>query len=367
MRRAEAIIDTDAIRSNVALLKKISGRDLVAVVKADAYGHGLIHTAEVAIRAGASWLGVALLEEAISLRKHGLSAPVIAWLVPPGSDFEGAIKHDIDIGVPSLKTLSEVIAASKKVGRRARIHIEVDTGMTRGGFLDEWDELLTSDLSSVDVIGFFSHFARANEPNHMQNLQQLNRFTEMRNQLIARGITPVVTHLSNSAAVLADPDSGFDLVRPGIAMYGLHPDYETSRHEDLKPVMQLRARLHLVKKVPAGSPVGYGGTAITQRDTRLGIVAMGYGDGIPRSAKGAGVFIDGERAPIMGRVSMDQFVVDLGPNSRAQSGDWVVVFGSGAKGEYTAEDWAKASGTVHYEIVSRIGPRVPRIYGNHVY
>lgn len=367
MRRAEAIIDTNALASNITLLKQVSQRPLMAVVKADAYGHGLVHTAQAALHAGATWLGVALLEEALALRTHGINAPIVAWLVSPGTDFESAVCHDVDVAVASISALDEISAVGKKLGRKPRVHIEVDTGMTRGGFLDEWPALLAADLSHVDVIGFFSHFARADEPNERQNLQQLNRFIEMRNQLIARGVTPIVTHLSNSAATLADPDSGFDLVRSGIAMYGLHPDAQTLRNEHLKPVMQLRARLHLVKHVPAQSPVGYGATDITDRATTLGVVAMGYADGIPRSAKAAGVFIDGRRAPIIGRVSMDQFVVDLGPDSTAKSGDWVIVFGSGAHGEFTVDDWAKAAGTINYEIVTRIGPRVPRIYGSHVY
>lgn len=363
--RAEALIDTAALASNIAVLKEKAGTDLLAVVKADAYGHGLVRTAESAVASGASWLGTALLEEAVSLRKHGLDAPIIAWLVPPGSDYADAIKHDIDLGVASIASLREISVAVKMLGRKARIHIEVDTGMTRGGLLDEWPAFLAEDFSHVEVIGFFSHFARADEPGQEQNSTQLSRFLEMRSELIEMGISPQITHLSNSAATLADPLAHFDLVRGGIAMYGLSPDITTmgtSTSLGLKPVMELRARLHLVKDVPAGSPVGYGATDVTARSTRLGVVAMGYADGIPRVAKEAGVFVDGKRAPIIGRVSMDQFVVDLGPDSTAQSGDWVVVFNNGKNGEFTADDWARASNTINYEIVTRIGPRVPRIY-----
>ena len=184
------------------------------------------------------------------------------------------------------------------------------------------------------------------------------------------GVNPPIKHLSNSAAILKDSDSRFDLVRAGIAMYGLSPDVNTlgsSNQLHLKPVMQLRAKLHLVKKVPAGSPVGYGASETTSRETYLGVVAMGYADGIPRIAHEAGVFVNGQKAPIIGRVSMDQFVVDLGPQTTAQSGDWVIVFGDGSHGEYTADDWGAASGSINYEIVTRIGPRVPRIYAPHVY
>jgi alanine racemase len=184
------------------------------------------------------------------------------------------------------------------------------------------------------------------------------------------GYTNIVRHLSNSAATLKDEESRFDMVRAGIAMYGLSPDVKTlgdSASLGLKPAMQLRAKLHLVKTVPANSPVGYGATAFTAAETKLGVVAMGYADGIPRIAQGAGVFVDGKRAPIIGRVSMDQFVVDLGADSKAATGDWVTVFGDGSRGEYTADDWGAASSSINYEIVTRIGPRVPRIYAHHVY
>ena len=179
------------------------------------------------------------------------------------------------------------------------------------------------------------------------------------------GFTNIIRHLSNSAATLVDSASAFDMVRTGIAMYGLSPDVKTlgtSEKLSLKPAMTLRAKLHLVKDVPAGSPVGYGATEITKADTKIGLVAMGYADGIPRIAKNVGVTFNGKRAPIIGRVSMDQFVVDLGAGSTAKSGDWVSVFGPGTGEEYTADDWGSASGSINYEIVTRIGPRVPRIY-----
>jgi len=364
--RAEARIDLIALASNISTLKSASKVDLLAVVKADAYGHGLVEIGLAAQKSGADWLGVALLEEAISLRTHGVRIPILAWLVPPGSDFDSAAKHDIDVAVASLVTLKEI----SKLPNKPRIHIEVDTGMTRGGFLDEWDELLKTDFSKVEVVGIFSHFARADEAGEQQNIDQLKEFKKKVEQLKAVGINPPIKHLSNSAATLLDSASAFDMVRTGIAMYGLSPDAKTmgdSRKLGLKPVMQLRAKLYLVKDVAAGSPVGYGATAVTEKDTKLGVVAMGYADGIPRIAQGAGVFIDGKRAPIIGRVSMDQFVVDLGVSSTAKSGDWVVVFGDGSHGEYTADDWGNASLSINYEIVTRIGPRVSRIYAPHVY
>ena len=361
--RAEAIIDLDCITENVKHLKALAGVDLMAVVKADAYGHGLIPVARAALVGGATSLGVALLEEAITLREAGINAPILAWLVPPGSDYKAAVDHNIEVAASSIIVLEEIGAV--KSANRPRVHLEVDTGMTRGGFLDEWGNLDAHHVSNIDIVGIFSHFARADEPGQAQNDDQRARFKEMIATLESFGFKDFVRHLSNSAATLNDEASRFNMVRTGIAIYGLTPDVNTlgtSVSLGLKAAMSLRAKLHLVKEVPANSPVGYGATATTQRDTKLGIVAMGYADGIPRIAQGAGIFVHGKRAPIIGRVSMDQFVVDLGPDSQAISGEWVEVFGDGIAGGYTAEEWGSASGSINYEIVTRIGPRVPRIY-----
>lgn len=366
--RAEAIVDLSAIKHNVEVLKKTAGTKLLAVVKADAYGHGLIPVAKAAISAGADYLGVALLEEAIALREAGIQTPILAWLVQPGSDFRKAIELDIELAAASLAALKEISDAS--TNKKARVHLEVDTGMTRGGFLSEWDLIDAEHVENIEIVGVFSHFARADEPGEKQNEVQLERFNEMVARLHSFGFTHVIRHLSNSAATLRNSAAAFDMVRTGIAMYGLSPDVNTlgdSNSLGLRPAMQLRAALYLVKDVPANTPVGYGATASTTTDTKLGVVTMGYADGIPRIAHDAGVWSAGKRAPIIGRVSMDQFVVDLGPASRAKSGDWVVIFGNGSHGEFTADDWGAASQTINYEIVTRIGPRVPRIYSAHVY
>jgi alanine racemase len=364
--RAEARIDLARIAANIKHLKELSGTPVMAVVKADAYGHGLVPVAKTALEAGASSLGVALLEEAITLREAGITAPILAWLVPPGSDFKLAVDNQIELAASSIKALEEIGAVKSEF--RPKVHLEVDTGMSRGGFLSEWGKLDAHHVANIDIVGIFSHFARADEPHEEQNDLQRNRFKEMVATLESFGYTNIVRHLSNSAATLKDENSRFDMVRVGIAMYGLSPDVKNlgdSASLGLKAAMQLRAKLHLVKTVPANTPVGYGATAFTSAETKLGVVAMGYADGIPRISQGAGVFVDGKRAPIIGRVSMDQFVVDLGADSKANTGDWVIVFGDGATGEYTADDWGAASGSINYEIVTRIGPRVPRIYAPH--
>lgn len=366
--RAEAIVDLSAIKHNVELLKKTAGTKLLAVVKADAYGHGLVPVAQAAISAGADYLGVALLEEAIALREAGINIPILAWLVQPGSDFTKAIELDIELAAASLAALKEISDAS--TSKKARVHLEVDTGMTRGGFLGEWNMIGAEHVKNIEIVGIFSHFARADEPDEKQNEDQLNRFNEMVAHLHSLGFTNVVRHLSNSAATLKNHAAAFDMVRTGIAMYGLSPDVKTlgtSQSLGLRPAMQLRAALYLVKDVPANTAVGYGATESTSADTKLGIVTMGYADGIPRIAHDAGIWCAGKRAPIIGRVSMDQFVVDLGKETKAKSGDWVVIFGNGSHGEYTADDWGAASDSINYEIVTRIGPRVPRIYAAHVY
>ena len=364
--RAEARIDLARIAANIKHLKQLSGTPVMAVVKADAYGHGLVPVAKAALEAGASSLGVALLEEAVTLREAGITAPILAWLVPPGSDFKLAVDNNIELAASSIKALEEIGAVKSEF--RPKVHLEVDTGMSRGGFLNEWGKIDGHHVANLEIVGIFSHFARADEPGEGQNDSQRNKFKEMVATVESFGYTNIIRHLSNSAATLKDKDSRFDMVRVGIAMYGLSPDVKTlgdSASLGLQPAMQLRARLHLVKTVPANTPVGYGATAHTTAETKLGVVAMGYADGIPRIAHGAGVFVDGKRAPIIGRVSMDQFVVDLGAESKAATGDWVIIFGDGSTGEYTADDWGAASGTINYEIVTRIGPRVPRIYAHH--
>ena len=362
--RAFVEVNLNAISNNIKLVKSKVQAEILAVVKADAYGHGLVPVAKCAIDAGATWLGVALLEEAISLRESGIKVPIVSWLTPPSADFKKAIELDIDLAIPSLKHLELIVAAGKALGKKPRVHIEVDTGMTRGGLLGEWPEFLIAAAGAdIDVVGFWSHFARADEPDEIANQNQLSDFESKLAELIAIGITPKYVHLANSAAILTNSSSHKNIVRLGIAMYGLSPDVKTmgsSQDLDLEPAMTLKAEIHLVKRVPAGSPVGYGGTQITSRDSKLAVIAIGYADGIPRNASSAvGVFAAGRKAAIIGRVSMDQFVVDLGADSNAVAGEVVEVFGPLG---YSIDDWAGASGTINYEIVTRIASRVPRIY-----
>ena len=371
MSRAVAEINLNAIASNLKFIKGKTNAQLLAVVKADAYGHGLIPVSKSAIEAGANWLGTALLEEAITLRENGIKVPIIAWLTPCGEDFKSAINLNIDLSISSLEVLNEIIDSSAQLGKKPRLHIEIDTGMSRGGVGDDWDSFVgeVSKLvkdDKISLVGVWSHFARADEPLEKMNSQQLSIFTDRVTKLINSGIKPEFLHIANSAAALTFKDAHKNIIRWGIGLYGLSPDVNymgDSISIGLKPAMKLKAKLNLVKKVKSGSTVGYGATAVVKQDTKLGVVTLGYADGIPRNANNlAGVFVCGKRAPLIGRVSMDQFVVDLGIESLAKTGDEVIVFGAGNDGEYTIDEWAKACGTINYEIVTRIGPRVPRIY-----
>jgi len=371
MSRAVAEINLNAIESNLKFIKGKTNTQVLAVVKADAYGHGLIPISKSVIEAGADWLGTALLEEAVTLRENGIKVPIIAWLTPCGEDFKSAINLNIDLSISSLEVLNEIIDSSAQLGKKPRLHIEIDTGMSRGGVGDDWDSFVVevSKLvkeDKISLVGVWSHFARADEPLEKMNSQQLSIFTDRVTKLINSSIKPEFLHIANSAAALTFKDSHKNIIRWGIGLYGLSPDVNNmgdSISIGLKPAMKLKAKLNLVKKVKSGSTVGYGATAVVKEDTKLGVVTLGYADGIPRNANNAaGVFASGARAPLIGRVSMDQFVVDLGIDSLAKTGDEVIVFGEGNDGEYTIDEWAKACGTINYEIVTRIGPRVPRIY-----
>jgi len=371
MSRASAEVNLSAIADNLKLIKSKTTAQVLAVVKADAYGHGLIQVGKAAEAAGADWLGTALLEEGIALRNSGIKVPIISWLTPLGEDFKTAINLNIDLSVSSIELLAEVISAGKVVKKIPRVHIEVDTGMSRGGVGDDWQAFLTEltkavIVNQINIVGIWSHFARADEPDEVMNKEQLTVFEDRIKSASAAGIKAEFIHIANSAAALTNKSADKNIIRWGIGLYGLSPDINNlgdSKSLNLKPAMRLKAKLHLVKAVKAGVSVGYGGTAITKSDTKLGVVTLGYADGIPRNANNlAGIFVAGNRAPLIGRVSMDQFVVDLGINSLAKTGDEVIVFGDGAGGEYTADEWAKASGTINYEIVTRIGSRVPRIY-----
>lgn len=368
MWQAEVRIDLKAISSNVALLAGSTSAQVMAVVKGDGYGHGAVPAARAALAGGASWLGVCTLGEAFELRDAGLTEPVMAWLWMPGQPVGEAIAREIDLGVSSLGQLRAVEAAARELEKAARIHLKIDTGLTRNGSTPAgWPALVEAAARGkrdglVHPIGVWSHFVYADAPGHDTIDRQLAAFHEGLEVAKRAGIEPELRHIANSAATLTRPDTHFDLVRPGVATYGLSP-IEGQRF-GLRPAMTARAQAMLVKRVPPGQGISYGHTYFTGSEATVVLVPLGYADGVPRHASSAGpVQINGSRYTISGRVCMDQFVVDVGDAPVAE-GDEVILFGSGEQGEPTADDWAAACGTINYEIVTRFGSaRVRRTYG----
>ena len=358
-----AYINYQNISNNVAQICELTNKPVMAVVKADAYGHGLINSSQAALLGGAQWLGVALLSEAIEIRKAGITAPLLAWLTPPGADFESAIKKDIDLSISSIQQLQEIYAASLRVGLIARVHLKVDTGMSRSGALDEFPELVSelnrlTSANEIELVGTWSHFACADEPAHPLNAEQIKRFNSALEYMNDENLNPGIRHIANSSAIIGLPEAKFDLVRAGLIIYGLSPTNIPPINLSLKPAMELRARLLLVKEIPPGATVGYGATVQVTKETKIGIVTFGYADGLPRSTDGSAYFLHNNLpAHLIGRVSMDQCAIDLGIDSSAKAGDEVLIFGE----KLLVNELAKAAGTISYEIVSGIGSRTPRI------
>ncbi|MFF4549067.1 alanine racemase [Streptomyces sp. NPDC001435] len=375
--RARAEIDLAALRANVRTLRALApGAALMAVVKSDAYGHGAVRCARAAVEAGATWVGTATPEEALALRAEAGLPPhvrVMCWLWTPGGPWREAIEADVDVSLSGMWALREVTEAARAAGAPARVQLKADTGLGRNGCQPgaDWTELVGAAVRAereglVRITGLWSHFACADEPGHPSIDAQLTLFREMVAYAEKQGVRPEVRHIANSPATLTLPETHFDLVRTGIALYGVSPSPEIGTPADfgLRPVMTLSASLALVKHVPAGHGVSYGHHYITPGETTLGLVPVGYADGIPRHASGTGpVLVGGKWRTVAGRVAMDQFVVDLG-GDEPEVGSEAVLFGPGDRGEPTAEDWAQASGTIAYEIVTRIGTRVPRVYVN---
>lgn len=367
---AEAVVDLGAIEHNVRVLAEHAGRaGLMAVVKADGYGHGATRVAHAALAAGAAELGVATVDEALALRADGITAPVLAWLHPPGMDFGPALLGDVEIAVSSVRQLDELLDAVRRTGRTATVTVKVDTGLNRNGVTPaQFPAVLTALRQAVaeDAIrlrGLMSHMVYADQPDNPINDVQAQRFTAMLEQARELGVRFEVAHLSNSSATMSRPDLAFDLVRPGIAVYGLSPVPQLG-DMGLVPAMTVKCAVSLLKSISAGEGVSYGHTWIAQRDTTLALLPVGYADGVFRSLGGRlEVLINGRRYPGVGRICMDQFVVDLGPGRvDVAEGDEAILFGPGSSGEQTAQDWADLIGTIHYEVVTSPRGRITRTY-----
>jgi alanine racemase len=370
----EARIDLGAIRSNVAALRSaVAPAALMVVVKAEGYGHGAIEAAKAAVDAGTDWLGVVDLAEALALREAGITIPILAWLHGEDADFTAAVAANIDVGVSSLGQLERAAAT----GGLAQIQIKVDTGLSRNGVEERESAALFERAAAheragrVRVRGLWSHLANAGEA---EDLEQVRRFTLFVDAARNAGLTPELRHLAATAGALRVPASRFDLVRIGVGVYGLSPFEDASSTElGLRPAMELSAEIVSVKRVPAGVGVSYGYAYRTAAETTLALVPLGYADGIPRHASsaagktgavdrpGAPVSINGRAYRVCGRVAMDQFVVDVG-DDEVRVGDRAILFGDPTTGVPSADDWADAADTINYEIVTRIGPRVTRVF-----
>lgn len=369
--RAWAQVDLGAIRSNVGRLRDCAPTaEVLAVVKADAYGHGLVPSAKAAVQGGATWLGVALLSEAVALRTAGIGTSLLAWLWAPGDPhLTDALRRGVEVAASSIWQLEALAAATHATGERADVQLKIDTGLARNGaWVDDWPSLMrrARELEldgSIRVTGVWSHFAFADEPGHPTVARQIRVFHEAVEAAEAAGLRPRWKHLANSAATLTLPEAHFNLVRPGIAVYGISPGVRvgTPAELGLTPAMTLFARVAGTKRVPPGTGVSYAHQYVTSSAANLALVPVGYADGVPRSASGKGpVLVSGAVRPVAGRVCMDQIVVDVGDDPVA-AGDVAVLFGS-APGEPSVEDWARAADTIGYEIVTRLGPRIPRVH-----
>ena len=400
---SSAVVDLAAIKHNLSVLRAAAPDALqLATVKANAYGHGLVPVALAALDGGADWLGVAQLAEAFALRR-GLDeagvaradAPLLAWISTSSSDFAAAIEADIDLSVSWTWVLADICAAARAVGRPARVHVKIDTGMSRAGStLADLPALasalrMAADDGLVDIVGAWSHMSRADDPSEAGNASTASHvriFEEGLAILADAGITPRIRHLSATSGILWHPEAHYDMVRVGIGLYGLSPDPAVATAEELGliPALELSAPLTSVKVIEEGTPASYGGTWVAPTRRWIGLVPLGYGDGIFRAASNkARVVVRSEagllNAPLVGRVCMDQFMVDLGqaegspgtPTARsgqapAAPGDTAILLGSGAFGEPLADDWAQAAGTINYEIVTNLGAHIPRIYRDGV-
>ena len=372
LRRAEIVIDIAAIRHNVTRLKDYLRTPIMTVVKADGYGHGLVEAGRAAREGGADWLGVASTDEALALREAGDSGPLLAWLIMPSEPAEELVAADIDVTAYTVADLEKFAAAGDALGLTPRVQLKVDTGLSRGGSaFAEWSNLvgharILEAERAIRITGIWSHFSASEDPADPTSDLQEKVFGEAVAVAEEAGLRPEVRHIANSAGALLRPSARFDLVRVGIATYGIDPapGVEGSPWADLGlvPAMTVRAELALVKRIEAGAGVSYNHTWVAEEATTVGLIPVGYAEGIQRRAGNrASVWIDGARRPVRGTVCMDQIMVDLG-DAEVEPGAEAVLWGTGAAGEPTAQDWAEASETIAYEVVTRIGGRMKRRY-----
>jgi alanine racemase len=357
-------IDLSAIEANARCLRYLAGSEVMAVVKANAYGHGAVRAARAALLGGARYLGVARLEEALELRQAGLDCPALILGYTPLARLEEAIIRQISLAFWDQEQLEAIKAAAERAGKPARLHLKVDTGMSRLGVGVEGALNLAYQAACAPGViyeGLFTHFARADEPEAAATAEQEGLFLTLVDQLAGAGLRPPLVHAANSAAALSRPSASLDMVRTGISLYGLHPSPDCLNPPALRPALAWKSVLSQVKTLPPGRGVCYGHEYVTRSTERIGTVPVGYADGF-RRAKGNTVLVGGQPLPVVGRVCMDQIAVQLDRVPDAKPGDEVVIIGSQGEGRLTADDVARTWGTINYEVVCAIGSRVPRIY-----
>lgn len=367
IRPTHAIVDLKAIDQNMRQIKRRVGNvKIMAVVKANAYGHGDIQTARVVLNAGAEWLGVAIAEEGIALRAYFPEVPILAFVPAVIDQLPLYIENCIDITLCSIEVADALNAFAGVLHKRAMVHVKVDTGMGRVGV--PWEDAAgfyrhVARLPNIAVRGIYTHFARADEADKKYTHLQLERFQSVLTILRNEGYPIPLTHCANSGAILDTPESFLDMVRPGIMIYGYYPSGEVSRSIDLKPALSLYSRINFLKHVAPGTPLSYGGKHIVRKETRIASVTIGYGDGYSRILSGKSyALIGGRRFPVVGLICMDQILVDVGLEAAVQLGDRVTLIGSDGSDSITALSIADTLGTIPYEVFCQISPRVPRIY-----
>ena len=359
----EALVDVGAITANVRHLRRLTGSEVIAVVKADGYGHGAVRSAVAALEGGATRLAVADIAEALALRRAGIDAPVLAWLHAPGISFVEAASHGIELGISNMDQLLAAAAAASR-DQPVSVHLKVETGLARNGIAPADYGVVFAEaarlerLGKIRILGIFSHLSNASADD---DRTAVSRFQVALAAAAQQGIAPPLRHIAATHAAIDLPESRFGCVRIGLGIYGLSPFADRSSADlGLRPAMTLRAAVAAVRRVPAGHGVSYGYAHRTAAESTLALVPLGYADGVPRAASGTGpVLLGGRRFTVAGRIAMDQFVVDVGDLPVAV-GDEVVLFGDPTLGAPSADEWGDASGSINYEIVTRIGPRVPR-------
>jgi alanine racemase len=367
-RATEALVFLDRLAANVRTIRgQLSAQTaLLAVIKADGYGHGAIPVAQTALQAGAQWLGVACVDEGIALRRAGIDAPILVMGYAAPDELVTAMRHDLTLTLGTAAQTEALTTAAQHSGGRIHVHLKIDSGMGRFGILPHQIRevaLALRQTPQIAVDGCFTHLARGEEDPALATDQQLNIFEEALQELRRWGVEPPLLHAANSGAVLTAPHAHFHLVRCGLLLYGYRPDARAFPTLNLQPVMEVRSALVRVERLPRGARLGYGHAHVLTQEATIGLVPIGYADGLQRRLSGRGFLVaGGRRVPIVGRISMDQCMVDLSEAPAAREGDPVAILGTQSGAAVWAEDLAQWAETVAYEILCGITPRVPRRY-----